>query len=136
MQLYYDVAFDNTPLVMPVSLNIVKGRLNIVVGDVPEVGLSLTPAGGGMEAIMSVILDPIAELLVDKNVGSLNDMFGGQTYELVRLDNYTFGTMSVAVESIATAAHSVEGKPVLKLLPVLSIGPRKAVSVKVASHEY
>ncbi|MQT24640.1 hypothetical protein [Pseudomonas helleri] len=70
MNLHYDVAFDNTPLALPVEIKVEGDRVMVAIGEVPDVGLSLSPAGGGLEAIMATILDPLAEKLVGDNVGS------------------------------------------------------------------
>lgn len=141
MKLNYDVAFDNNPLALPIEIKIQGSSVRVVVGTVPDVGLSLSPRGGGMEAIISAILDPAAEWFVDQNMGSLDDLLGGESYELTSVNSFEFGSMVMTVESLSTAGHTVDGKPVLKLLPVLKVFPmqgsaRAAKSDKADNYGY
>lgn len=98
----------------------------VAIGEVPDVGLSLSPTGGGLELIMAAVLDPVAELLVSKNMGSLDDMLGDEAYELTKVNSFEFSNMVMTAESLATGGHSVDGTPVLKIVPVLSIAPMPA----------
>lgn len=123
MKLHYDVSFDNTPLVLPVEIEIQSNSVVALIGKVPDVGLSLNPRGGGMEAIIAAILDPAAEWFVGQNMGSLDDLLGGERYELASVHDFEFGNMIMTAESLSTAEHSVDGKPVLKLVPVLKVAP-------------
>ena len=136
MDLHYDVAFDNTPLALPVEIKVKDSRVMVAIGEVPDVGLSLSPAGGGLEVIMAAILDPVAELLVSKNMGSLDDMLGDETYELTKVNSFEFSNMVMTAESLSTGGHSVDGKPVLKIVPVLSLVPipDSAQAAKENSH--
>lgn len=141
MRLHYDVEFDNTPLSLPVEFKVQGSSVMVAIGEVPDVGLSLSPAGGGLEAIMATILDPLAEKLVGDNVGSLDDMLGDKAYELTKLNSFEFGNMVMSAKSLSTGGHSVDGKPVLKIIPVLSIAPihasAHAVQInKVDHHGY
>lgn len=141
MKLNYDVDFDNTPLALPVEIKIQGSKVVVEVGAVPDVGLSLSPSGGGMAAIIAAILDPAAEWFVDQNMGSLDEMLGGESYELTSVNKFEFNNMVMAAESLSTAGHTVEGKPILKIVPVLKITPasenvRAAKFDKVDKHGY
>lgn len=141
MELHYDVEFDNTPLSLPVEIKVQGSSVMVAIGEVPDVGLSLYPTGGGLELIMAAVLDPIAELLVSENMGSLDDMLGNEAYELTKVNSFEFSNMMMTAESLSTGGHAVDGKPVLKIVPVLSIAPIPASAQaahikKVVNHGY
>lgn len=135
MRLHYDVAFDNTPLSLPVEFKVQGSSVMVAIGEVPDVGLSLSPTGGGLELIMAAVLDPIAELLVSENMGSLDDMLGNEAYELTKVNSFEFSNMMMTAESLSTGGHSVDGKPVLKIVPVLSIAPIPASAHAAQIHK-
>ena len=121
MKLYYDVAFHNTPIWMAVSIVFEGGSINAVVGELPDVEFELTPRGGGMEAIMSTILEPIAEKIVNDNAGALEELIGSNKFEVMKVDSIPFNNMQLSLDSLSTGSHDVDGEDVFKILPKLTV---------------
>ena len=121
MKLYYDVAFHNTPVWMAVSIVFEGGSINAVVGEVPDVEFELTPRGGGMEAIMSTILEPIAEKIVNDNAGALEELIGSNKFEVMKVESIPFNNMQLSLDSLSTGSHDVDGEDVFKILPKLTV---------------
>ena len=121
MKLYYDVAFHNTPVWMAVSIVFEGGSINAVVGELPDVEFELTPRGGGMEAIMSTILDPIAEKIVNDNAGALEELIGSNKFEVMKVESIPFNNMQLSLDSLSTGSHDVDGEDVFKILPKLTV---------------
>ena len=121
MKLYYDVTFHNTPVLMPVSIVFEGGSINAVVGELPDVEFELTPRGGGMEAIMSTILEPIAEKIVNDNAGALEELIGSNKFEVMKVESIPFNNMQLSLDSLSTGSHDVDGEDVFKILPKLTV---------------
>lgn len=121
MKLYYDVAFHNTPVWMAVSIVFEGGSINAVVGELPDVEFELTPRGGGMEAIMSTILEPIAEKIVNDNAGVLEELIGSNKFEVMKVESIPFNNMQLSLDSLSTGSHDVDGEDVFKILPKLTV---------------
>ena len=121
MKLYYDVAFHNTPVWMAVSIVFEGGSINAVVGELPDVEFELTPRGGGMEAIMSTILEPIAEKIVNDNAGALEELIGSNKFEVMKVESIPFNNMQLSLDSLSTGSHAVDGEDVFKILPKLTV---------------
>lgn len=121
MKLYYDVAFHNTPVWMAVSIVFEGGSINAVVGELPDVEFEMTPRGGGMEAIMSTILEPIAEKIVNDNAGALEELIGSNKFEVMKVENIPFNNMQLSLDSLSTGSHDVDGEDVFKILPKLTV---------------
>ncbi|OZY50349.1 hypothetical protein [Pseudomonas lundensis] len=121
MKLYYDVAFHNTPIWMAVSIVFEGGSINAVVGELPDVEFELTPRGGGMEAIMSTILEPIAEKIVNDNAGALEELIGSNKFEVMKVESIPFNNMQLSLDSLSTGSHDVDGEDVFKILPKLTV---------------
>ncbi|NNA01812.1 hypothetical protein [Pseudomonas lundensis] len=121
MKLYYDVAFHNTPVWMAVSIVFEGGSINAVVGELPDVEFELTPRGGGMEAIMSTILEPIAEKIVNDNAGALEELIGSNKFEVMKVESIPFNNMQLSLDSLSTGSHDVDGEDVFKILPKLTV---------------
>lgn len=121
MKLYYDVAFHNTPVWMAVSIVFEGGSINAVVGELPDVEFELTPRGGGMEAFMSTILEPIAEKIVNDNAGALEELIGSNKFEVMKVESIPFNNMQLSLDSLSTGSHDVDGEDVFKILPKLTV---------------
>ena len=121
MKLYYDVAFHNTPIWMAVSIVFEGGSINAVVGELPDVEFELTPRGGGMEAMMSTILEPIAEKIVNDNAGALEELIGSNKFEVMKVESIPFNNMQLSLDSLSTGSHDVDGEDVFKILPKLTV---------------
>ena len=121
MKLYYDVAFHNTPIWMAVSIVFEGGSINAVVGELPDVEFELTPRGGGMEAIMSTILEPFAEKIVNDNAGALEELIGSNKFEVMKVESIPFNNMQLSLDSLSTGSHDVDGEDVFKILPKLTV---------------
>lgn len=123
MKLYYDVTVANAPLLVPVQVALVRGDLNIVVGQLSELQLSLVPRGGGLEQVMSSVLKPLAAKMVDDNKNRLSSLLSGREINITSVDSFTFGGMSISVDELKAGGHSVGGRQYLKLIPTLSVAP-------------
>ena len=123
MKLYYDVDIANSPLLVPVKVELAGGDLNVVIGQLPELQLSLSPRGGGLEQVVSSVLEPLAAKMVDDNKGRLGSMLSGREINITTVESFRFGGMSISVEELKVGGHSVEGGQYLKLVPTLAIAP-------------
>lgn len=123
MKLYYDVVIANAPLLVPVQVKLSGGELNIVIGQLSELELSLNPRGGGLEQVMSSVLKPLAAKMVDDNKGRLGSMLSGREINITSVESFRFGGMSISVEELNIGGHSVAGVECLKLVPSLAIAP-------------
>lgn len=121
MKLYYDVNIANSPIVVPVHLELVRGNLNIVIGQLPELQLSLSPRGGGLEQVMSSVLEPLAAKMVDDNKCRLSSMLSGREINITSVESFRFGGMSISVEELKVGGHSVGAEQHLMLVPTLLV---------------
>lgn len=124
MKLYYDVVIGNAPLDVPIEVELVQGDLNIVIGQVPELQLSLNPRGGGLEQVMSDVLEPLAAKMVEDNKGRLSSMLSGREINITSVENFTVGGISISVDELEVSSHSVGSEQHLMLVPTLSVGSR------------
>lgn len=121
MKLYYDVNIANSPIVVPVHVELVRGNLNIVIGQLPELELSLSPRGGGLEQVMSSVLEPLAAKMVDDNKGRLSRMLSGREINITSVESFRFGGMSISVEALKVGGHTVGAEQHLMLVPTLLV---------------
>lgn len=124
MKLYYDVVIDNAPLDVPIEVELVQGDLNIVIGQVPELQLSLSPRGGGLEQVVSDVLEPLAAKMVEDNKGRLSSMLSGREINITSVESFTVGGISISVDELEVSSHSVGSEQHLMLVPTLSVGSR------------
>ncbi|WP_324830314.1 hypothetical protein [Pseudomonas saxonica] len=124
MKLYYDVVIDNAPLDVPIEVELVRGDLNIVIGQVPELQLSLNPRGGGLEQVVSDVLEPLAAKMVEDNKGRLSSMLSGREINITSVESFTVGGISIWVDELEVSSHSVGSEQHLMLVPTLSVGSR------------
>ena len=124
MKLYYDVVIDNAPLDVPVEVELVRGDLNIVIGQVPELQLSLNPRGGGLEQVVSDVLEPLADKMVEDNKGRLSSMLSGREINITSVESFSVGGISISVDELEVSSHSVGSEQHLMLVPTLSVGSR------------
>lgn len=124
MKLYYDVVIDNAPLDVPIEVELVQGDLNIVIGQVPELQLSLNPRGGGLEQVVSDVLEPLAAKMVEDNKGRLSSMLSGREINITSVESFTVGGISISVDELEVSSHSVGSEQHLMLVPTLSVGSR------------
>lgn len=124
MKLYYDVVIDNAPLDVPIEVELVQGDLNIVIGQVPELQLSLNPRGGGLEQVVSDVLEPLAAKMVEDNKGRLSSMLSGREINITSVESFSVGGISISVDELEVSSHSVGSEQHLMLVPTLSVGSR------------
>ena len=124
MKLYYDVVIGNAPLDVPIEVELVQGDLNIVIGQVPELQLSLNPRGGGLEQVVSDVLEPLAAKMVEDNKGRLSSMLSGREINITSVESFTVGGISISVDELDASSHSVGSEQHLMLVPTLSVGSR------------
>ncbi|MCH4871694.1 hypothetical protein [Pseudomonas sp. TMW22091] len=124
MKLYYDVVIDNAPLDVPIEVELVQGDLNIVIGQVPELQLSLNPRGGGLEQVVSDVLEPLAAKMVEDNKGRLSSMLSGREINIISVESFSVGGISISVDELEVSSHSVGSEHHLMLVPTLSVGSR------------
>ena len=124
MKLYYDVVIGNAPLDVPIEVELVRGDLNIVIGQVPELQLSLNPRGGGLEQVVSDVLEPLAAKMVEDNKGRLSSMLSGREINITSVESFTVGGISISVDELEVSSHSVGSEQHLMLVPTLSVGSR------------
>lgn len=124
MKLYYDVVIDNAPLDVPIEVELVQGDLNIVIGQVPELQLSLSPRGGSLEQAASAVLNSVATKMVEDNKGRLSSMLSGREINITSVESFTVGGISISVDELEVSSHSVGSEQHLMLVPTLSVGSR------------
>ncbi|TWR99996.1 hypothetical protein [Pseudomonas saxonica] len=124
MKLYYDVVIDNAPLDVPIEVELVQGDLNIVIGQVPELQLSLSPRGGSVEQAASAVLNSVATKMVEDNKGRLSSMLSGREINITSVESFTVGGISISVDELEVSSHSVGSEQHLMLVPTLSVGSR------------
>lgn len=123
MNLYYDVVIANSPLLVPVQAAFVEGNLNIVIGELPELQLSLNPRGGGLAQVVSDVLEPLAAKMVEDNKGRLGSMLSGRVINITSIDSFTVGGISISVDKLKVGNHSVGAEQHLMLVPTLLVAP-------------
>ena len=119
MKLYYDVVIDNAPLDVPIEVELVQGDLNIVIGQVPELQLSLSPRGGSVEQAASAVLNSVATKMVEDNKGRLSSMLSGREINITSVESFTVGGISISVDELEVSSHSVGSEQHLMLVPTL-----------------
>ena len=120
-QISYDVSFSPSPATIGVTVTVVKDELTATIATVPDIGLSLKPAGNFVQKIVSAILEPLAVIIIAIVNPKPREMLEGKTEKLGKIPPFSFDNVTITASSLALGGATLAGASYLKATAKLSL---------------
>jgi hypothetical protein len=117
----YDVSFHPSPVTIGVTTAVANDALTATVSSVPDIGLSLSPAGNFAQKVLSAVVEPIALLIVAAVNPKPRDMIMGKSVTTGKLPPYQIENLTITASSLALGGATLAGAQYLKATAKLSV---------------
>jgi hypothetical protein len=120
-EISYDVSFNPSPTTIGISVTVVQDAITATITSVPDVGLSLTPAGNWVQKVVSAVLEPIALLIIAIVKPKPRDKLQGQSKTIGKVPPYAVDNLTITASSVALGGAPLAGAQYLKATAKLSV---------------